>query len=167
MAAAVFLEPPQVALLWKKGLRDSKRLSPSRRERLFTLMNQKGILWRAQAASVDRIDRDNILQASLWAMGRSVDAFPFKPDLVVVDGNQPIPGLEFPQKTVVRGDSRVLAVAAASVVAKVLRDRFMVFLDSLHPEYGFARHKGYPTKFHREALALYGPTGWHRRSFSW
>jgi ribonuclease HII len=100
-------------------------------------------------------------------MRRSVEQFPFTPDLVVVDGNCPIPALTCPQKTVIKGDARVLSVGAASVVAKVLRDRVMTSLDPFYPDYGFARHKGYPTKMHREVLQRLGPTPWHRRSFSW
>ncbi len=167
VAAAVWLEPGQMQSLWKMGLRDSKKLSPSRREKIFAEILRLGVVWRAQAASAARIDRDNILQASLWTMKRSVEQFPFLPDLVVVDGNCSIPGLGCPQKTVIKGDSRVLSVAAASVVAKVLRDRVMTTLDTCYPDYGFARHKGYPTKMHREILKRLGPTPWHRKSFSW
>ncbi len=167
VAAAVWLQPQEMRTLWTMGLRDSKKLSPLRREKIFAEMLRLGVLWRAQAASPLRIDRDNILQASLWAMRRSVEQFPFLPDLVVVDGNCPIPSLTCSQKALIKGDSRVLSVAAASVVAKVLRDRVMITLDPLYPDYGFARHKGYPTKMHREALHRLGPTPWHRRSFSW
>jgi len=166
VAAAVWLEPAQMRELWKMGLRDSKKLSPAKREKIFREILGLKILWRAQAASAGRIDHINILQASLWAMKRSVEQFPFVPDLVAVDGNCPIPGLFCPQKTVIKGDNRILSVAAASVVAKVLRDRVMITLDAFYPEYGFARHKGYPTKMHREALKCFGPTPWHRRSFS-
>lgn len=166
VAAAVWLDPEQMRSLWRMGLRDSKKLSPSRREKLFGEMLRRKVVWRAQAASAARIDRDNILQASLWAMKRSVEKLPFSPDLAVVDGNCLIPGLGCPQKTVIKGDSRVLSVAAASVVAKVLRDRVMVTLHAFYPEYGFAQHKGYPTKMHREVLQRLGPTSWHRRSFS-
>ncbi len=167
VAAAAVLNSCQMRELMRLGLRDSKRLSPRRREALFDAMGALGVIWRAQAASPARIDRDNILQASLWAMRRSVLALPGSPDLVVVDGIVEIPALPLPQRALPRGDDRVPCVAAASVVAKVLRDRIMDRLDRLFPEYGFRAHKGYPTAAHRRALAQYGPSPVHRRSFSW
>jgi len=167
VAAAVTLNLFQMRELMRLGLRDSKRLSHRRRETIFASLGTLGVVWRAQAASPARIDRDNILQASLWAMGRAVLALPERPHLVVVDGTVEIPGLPLPQRALPRGDDRVLCVAAASVVAKVLRDRIMDRLDRLFPEYGFRAHKGYPTAAHRRALAQYGPSPVHRRSFSW
>ena len=167
VAAAAVLEPFQMRELMGLGLRDSKRLSPRRRDIIFASLGLLGVVWRAQAASPARIDRDNILQASLWAMGRAVLALPERPHLVVVDGTVEIPGLPLPQRALPRGDDRVLCVAAASVVAKVLRDRIMDRLDRLFPEYGFRAHKGYPTAAHRRALVQYGPSPVHRRSFSW
>ncbi len=166
VAAAAFLTPFQESFLKDRGLTDSKKLSASGRDRLFALMKELKVLWRAQAASPARIDRDNILQASLWAMRRSVLKLSLAPDLVVVDGNQTIPSLPFPQESRVKADSQVPQVAAASVVAKVLRDRAMVALDRCYPDWGFAGHKGYPTKQHREAVRTLGFSPVHRRSFT-
>lgn len=149
------------------GLTDSKKLTPRKRDRLFDEMNALGVCWRAQAASPARIDSMDILRASLWAMGRSVKKLPLVYDTVLVDGTFPLPGLTCPQLPLPKGDSLIPAVAAASVVAKVLRDRIMLSLDPLFPGYGFARHKGYPTAAHRAALALLGPSAVHRRSFAW
>lgn len=166
VAAAAFLTPFQEAFLVDRGLTDSKKLSAVKRERLFGLMLELRVLWKAQAASPVRIDRDNILQASLWAMGRSVMQLGLEPDLVVVDGTQAIPSFPFSQEPRVRADSEVPQVAAASIVAKVLRDRVMVALDRCYPGWGFAVHKGYPTKMHREAVKAFGFTPIHRRSFT-
>lgn len=169
VAAAVSLTPGQEEALASLGLRDSKKLTPARRERLFAAMGELGVAWRAQAAGVERIDRDNIARASLWAMGQSVvrlrPFLPRDPECVVVDGILSIPGLPFPQCLLVAADALVPAVSAASVVAKVLRDRAMTALDRLWPGYGFARHKGYPTAAHREAVARHGLSPVHRRSF--
>lgn len=166
MAAAAVLTPFQEAFLIDRGLTDSKKLSEAKRERLFSLMLELKVLWKAQAASPARIDRDNILQASLWAMGCSVMKLGVVPDLVVVDGTQTIPSLPFSQEPRVKADSEVPQVAAASVVAKVLRDRVMVVLDRCYPGWGFAGHKGYPTKKHREAVKALGFSPVHRRSFT-
>ncbi|MCF7936155.1 MAG: ribonuclease HII [Synergistales bacterium] len=166
VAAAVMATREQLRGLASSGLKDSKKLSPRKREEFFALFREWGILWRAQAASAVRIDRTNILRASLWAMYRSVMQLPLAPDLVVVDGRAPIPGLPFPQRGVVGGDEKVLPVAAASVVAKVLRDRAMVALDRLYPHWGFRRHKGYPTREHRVLVHEIGLSPIHRRSFA-
>lgn len=165
LAAAVILTRPQARVLIAEGLRDSKKLKEVDRERLFLRMGELGVCWRAQAASCKRIDRMNILRASLWAMNRAVSALPTRPDLLIVDGNARVDGLEIAQKTLPRADDIVPAVAAASVIAKVLRDRVMLRMDRFFPLYGFAKHKGYPTKQHREALVLMGPSAIHRRSF--
>ncbi|WP_300525558.1 ribonuclease HII [Aminiphilus sp.] len=167
VAAAAILLPSQIRILHAFGLTDSKKLSPRKRERLFALLCDLGVLWKAQAASPERIDDMNILQASLWCMKRSVRALPVPPDLVVVDGTVRIPGLDLPQRTLPKADERVLAVAAASVVAKVLRDRVLTVLDKVYPGWGFARHKGYPTAEHRRILEEKGLSPVHRRSFSW
>ena len=167
VAAAAVLTPDQRRRLMQRGLGDSKALTPRRRESLFALMEELGELWRAQAASAARIDGTNILAASLRAMGRATVALDPPPDLVVVDGNARIPGLSLPQRCLPGGDALVPAVMAASVVAKVLRDRAMESLDRLYPGYGFAKHKGYPTAEHRRALERLGPSPVHRATFRW
>ncbi len=169
VAAAVSLTPVQEEALLSLGLRDSKKLTPRGRERLWDAMAELGVAWRAQAAGMARIDRDNVSRASLWAMGRSVlRLWPLlarEPECVVVDGILAIPDLPFPQWPLVAADDIIPAVSAASVVAKVLRDRAMTALDRLWPDYGFARHKGYPTAMHREAVARLGLSPVHRESF--
>lgn len=165
VAAAVILERCEIRRLLSMGLNDSKKLSPASRERLFREMVLMGVIWRAQAASPARIDRDNILAATLWAMRLCVTALPEMPDLVVVDGSIPIRGLVIRQKALPGGDGIVPAVAAASVVAKVLRDRVMRSLDTVFPLYGFCRHKGYPSRDHVEKLRCFGPCEVHRKSF--
>ena len=165
MAAAVVLAPEQRRILVKMGLDDSKRLSPAKRCHLFETMLGLGVHWKAQAASPARIDSVNILQATLWAMKASVEGLPPGVELVIVDGNQVIPGLSLRQKALPRADSLVPSVAAASVVAKVLRDRVMETLACRFPQYGFEIHKGYPTPAHRETLKRLGPCEIHRISF--
>ena len=169
VAAAVSLTREQEEALLALGLRDSKKLTASQRERLWRAMTDLDVAWSAQAASVARIERDNISRASLWAMGRSVvrlrPSLPRDPECVVVDGILSIPNLPFAQRPLAGADSLVPAVSAASVVAKVLRDRAMTALDRLWPDYGLARHKGYPTAAHREAVARLGLSPVHRRSF--
>ncbi|MDD4837132.1 MAG: ribonuclease HII, partial [Dethiosulfovibrio sp.] len=122
----------------------------------------------AQAASVEMIDRINILNATLWAMKKAVDRLPGSMfDGVIVDGDKEIPGLTVPQQVVPKGDDLYPQISAASVVAKVLRDRVMTVLDGLYPEYGFSSHKGYGTKAHREAMNSLGLSPVHRKSFHW
>jgi len=166
VAAAVILDRRQTGCLLSMGLKDSKKLSPSRREKIFREILSLGVVWRAQAASHRRIDDDNILAATLWAMGGCVCALPVVPDLVVVDGSVAIPVKGFRQKTLPGGDGIVPAIAAASVVAKVLRDRVMVVLDGIFPEYCFKKNKGYPSREHVERLRAFGPCPVHRRSFN-
>ena len=165
VAAAAILTNEQRSVLIGEGLRDSKKLTEKSRERLFEIICSCGVVWRAQAASPHRIDRMNILQASLWCMKRSVEKLPTQPNLVLIDGNKYIPGIFIKQKYIVKGDDKVPAIAAASVIAKVLRDRIMITLDTLYPRYGFARHKGYPSAKHRAILAEIGPSPVHRMSF--
>jgi len=165
IAAAVILSIGQREALLARGLKDSKRMTPKKREDMFSFMNELGVIWRAQAASPYRIDRMNILQASFWCMRRSVEKLNVRPELVLVDGCLKIPRLLTPQKCVVKGDSKVPAIAAASVVAKVLRDKVMRELDKKYPEYGFANHKGYPCRAHRAVLESVGPCPIHRLTF--
>ena len=165
MTAAVMLVPPQVKVLRAEGLDDSKKLTARMREKIFARMKELGVVWRAQGASHKRIDATNILAATLWAMRRAVAALPECPDVVVVDGLIPIPDLPCRQMTLARADSRVPAVMAASVVAKVLRDRIMVDFHKLYPEYEFEKHKGYPTARHRALVDMLGPSPIHRLSF--
>ena len=151
------------------GLDDSKRLSERRREHLFGAVLEVARASGVGSASPEEIDALNILQATRLAMRRALEAAvralaPAQPGLVVVDGNVPI-ATWLPQRTLVGGDRRSLTVAAASVLAKVTRDRQMVELDTRHPGYGFSEHKGYPTARHREALRELGPCPIHRRSF--
>lgn len=165
VAAAAILTGEQRELLLSLGLNDSKKLTPKRREKIFAAICEAGVEWRAQAASPRVIDRINILNASLWCMKRSVERLSLSPDLVLVDGNRAVPGLVMRQRAVVKGDARVPVIAAASIVAKVLRDRVMDALDKIYPEYSFAKHKGYPSKLHRELIAEYGASPVHRLSF--
>ncbi len=165
VAAAAILTAEQRGWLLSAGLRDSKKLTPKRREALFDKICEAGIIWRAQAACARRIDKINILQASLWCMKRSVEQLALSPSLVLVDGNRAIPGLGLPQKPVIKGDDRVPVIAAASIVAKVLRDRVMEVMDRIYPQYSFAKHKGYPSALHKSLIAEYGPSPIHRLSF--
>lgn len=161
VAAAVIL-PADVHL---PRLNDSKKLSPVTRDVLFDAVYEEAIAVGVGTCSPAEIDELNILQASLEAMRRAVSDLALTPDHLLVDGNQPIPDAPWPQTPVVRGDARSLSIAAASVVAKVTRDREMVALDAAFPVYGWAGHKGYPTTSHYDALRAHGPSPHHRRSF--
>jgi ribonuclease HII len=165
MTAAVILTPAQFHVLLSEGLADSKKLSERARERLFARMSELGVVWAAQAASHRRIDGTNILASTLWAMRRALLSLTAVPDLVVVDGVIAIPDVSLRQITLPKADSKVPAVMAASVAAKVLRDRAMRSLHRLYPDYGFDRHKGYPTAAHRAVLDMLGPSPVHRLSF--
>jgi ribonuclease HII len=159
-AAAVILDPARPV----PGIADSKELSPARREELALLIKQAAVAWAIASAGVDEIDALNILQASLLAMKRAVEALAAAPELVLVDGNR-CPSLACAAEAVVGGDASVPVIGAASILAKVSRDREMARLDALYPGYGFARHKGYPTRQHLAALREQGPCEIHRRSF--
>jgi len=161
VAAAVILDPKAPI----QGLMDSKKLSEKKREALAAEIKQKALCWSVARADVEEIDRINILQASLLAMRRAVLALTIAPDHVMVDGNH-CPQLDCPVEAIVKGDALVPAISAASILAKVVRDREMCALDSIYPGYGFAAHKGYPTAVHMQALELLGPTVIHRRSFA-
>ncbi|OLQ27401.1 ribonuclease HII, partial [Pseudomonas aeruginosa] len=147
------------------GLNDSKKLSEARREALFEEIREKALAWCIARAEVEEIDRLNILHATMLAMQRAVEGLSVTPRLALIDGNR-CPKLAVPCAPVVKGDSQVPAIAAASILAKVSRDREMVELDRVYPGYGMAGHKGYPTAVHLEALSRLGPTPIHRRSFA-
>jgi ribonuclease HII len=146
-------------------LADSKKLSEKRREQLSELIKQQAHSWNLGRAEVEEIDRINILQASLLAMRRAVEGLPDTPDLALVDGKH-APQLTCRVDTVIGGDALVEAISAASIIAKVARDREMIDLDDRYPGYGLARHKGYPTKQHLEGLQALGVSPIHRRSFA-
>lgn len=143
---------------------DSKRMSASKRELSAKKLHDSAVAVAIGQASVAEIDSINILQASLLAMQRAVMALRHKPDSVLVDGNR-APELPYPTTTIIKGDASEPAISAASIVAKVARDQFLLKLDREYPLYGFAQHKGYPTAQHIAALAKHGPCRWHRRSF--
>jgi len=161
IACAVILDPERPI----DGLRDSKRLSPARREALAQCIRERTLAHGVGRAEPGEIDRLNILQASLLAMRRAVLALRPLPERVLVDGNR-CPELPMPCEAVVKGDDRIPAIAAASILAKVIRDKEMVELDRRHPGYGLAGHKGYPTAAHLAALERLGPSPIHRRSFA-
>lgn len=161
VTAAVILDPENPIT----GLNDSKKLTEKRREALFDEIQKKALSFCIARASVAEIDDINILQASLLAMHRAVAGLSIQPEYVLVDGNK-VPKWPYKAEAVVKGDSRVPAIAAASILAKVTRDREMVALDSVYPGYGIAGHKGYPTKVHMEALQRLGVTPIHRRSYA-
>lgn len=160
VTAAVILDPHNPV----EGLADSKKLTEKKRERLFAEIQEKALYWsigRAEAAEIDQI---NILQATFLAMQRAVAGLPVRPGFVLVDGNK-APDFDVPAQAVIKGDGLVPEISAASILAKVTRDREMAELDKLFPQYGFAKHKGYPTALHLEMLAQYGVTEHHRTSF--
>ena len=148
-----------------KGLADSKKLSPKRRATLYDEIKAKALCCCVAQASVEEIDRLNILQATLLAMRRAVEGLRLKPVKVWVDGNR-LPVLDVRAEAIVQGDAKVPAISAASILAKVDRDRWCEDIDLQFPDYGFARHKGYGTADHLQALREHGPTPWHRRSFA-
>ncbi|MFZ2320153.1 MAG: ribonuclease HII [Pseudomonas sp.] len=160
VTAAVILDPARPIL----GLNDSKKLTEARRELLFDEIREKALSWCIARAEVEEIDQLNILHATMLAMQRAVAGLHVTPRLALIDGNR-CPQLAVPSAAVVKGDSKVPAIAAASILAKVSRDREMQALDRQYPGYGIAGHKGYPTAVHLEALQRLGPTPVHRRSF--
>lgn len=161
VAAAVILDPARPI----EGLADSKKLSEARREALAPIIRERALAWALGRAEVEEIDAINILQASLLAMRRAVLALPVAPEFALIDGNR-CPDLPCLAEAVVKGDSRVAAISAASIIAKVARDREMVELDGLYPGYGLAGHKGYPSPAHLAALERLGVTAIHRHSFA-
>jgi ribonuclease HII len=161
VAAAVILDPNNPI----EGLNDSKKLTEKKREKLFIEIQEKALAWAIAEASAAEIDEHNILQASLLAMRRAVEALDIQPDHVLVDGNKIPQGLAMSCDAVIGGDALHAEISAASILAKVTRDRQMVEMDHKFPHFGFAKHKGYPTKAHFEAIALHGVIEEHRRSF--
>lgn len=160
VTAAVILDPTKPIA----GLADSKKLSEKKRDALYPEIIEKALAWSLGRAEPHEIDELNILHATMLAMQRAVAGLHITPDYVLIDGNR-CPKLAMPSQAVVKGDSKVAEISAASILAKVTRDREMVELDERFPEYGFAQHKGYPTAYHLEKLALHGVTEFHRRSF--
>ncbi|MGJ7548237.1 ribonuclease HII [Pseudomonas alloputida] len=160
VTAAVILDPARPIL----GLNDSKKLTEAKREALFDEICEKALSFCIARAEVDEIDRLNILQATMLAMQRAVEGLHVTPKLALIDGNR-CPKLAVPAAPVIKGDSQVPAIAAASILAKVTRDREMSAFELIYPGYGIGGHKGYPTPVHLEALARLGPTPIHRRSF--
>ena len=169
LAASVYLTPKQEKKLLAMKLRDSKKLSAKAREELFNAMNELGVLWEAHSGTIARIERDNILQASLWTMGESAKKLAARletpPSCVVVDGTERIPKLKIPQWTLIEADKLVPVVSAASIIAKVLRDRLMIEMSPKYPGYDFAKNKGYPTMQHIEAVNKLGISKAHRPYF--
>ena len=160
-AAAVILDDMSPI----SGLADSKKLSPKKRDLLYDIIKARALCFSVAMASVDEIDQLNILQASLLAMQRAVKGLRLKPMKVLVDGNR-LPVLDIRAEAIVKGDSKVASISAASILAKVERDRWCVEIDSQYPLYGFAIHKGYGTSLHLNALKEHGPCALHRSSFA-
>ena len=159
-AAAVILEDDTLI----EYLNDSKKISEKRRELLFDEIKEKAKAWCIATASVVEIDSLNILQATMLAMKRAVEGLGMEPDMALVDGNR-LPELSCPAQCVIKGDATSASIAAASVLAKVARDRYMRELDQAYPQYQFSQHKGYGTKLHCDMLRQYGPSPVHRRTF--
>ncbi len=165
VAAAVILPRSAIALLAQLGVRDSKKLSPQRRQKLAIEIKTVALAWQIASATVAEIDEINILQASLLAMKRAITNLAITPEICLIDGNQKIPQLSIPQQTLVQGDSRSIVIAAASILAKVWRDEQITNLAATYPEYHLAQNKGYGTAQHLAALRQYGASSLHRQSF--
>ncbi len=161
VTAAVILDPKRPI----EGLTDSKKLTEKKRNSLFEEIKEKALAWSLGRAEPEEIDALNILGATLLAMERAVKALSIEPTYVLIDGNHIPKGITIPSQAVVKGDLRVMQISAASILAKVVRDREMQQLDLIYPQYGFAKHKGYPTKDHMQALEQYGAILEHRKSF--
>ncbi|MCB8769167.1 ribonuclease HII [Acinetobacter soli] len=162
VAAAVILDPDHPIA----GLNDSKKLTEKKREKLFIEIQEKALAWSIAEATHTEIDELNILQATFLAMRRAIDGLQQQPMKVIVDGNQIPKGMTIACEAIVGGDATHAEISAASILAKVTRDRQMVELDQKYPLFGFAKHKGYPTKVHFEAIAQYGVIDEHRRSYA-
>ncbi|RSB51410.1 ribonuclease HII [Acinetobacter soli] len=162
VAAAVILDPDHPIA----GLNDSKKLTEKKREKLFIEIQEKALAWSIAEATHTEIDELNILQATFLAMRRAVDGLQQQPMKVIVDGNQIPKGMTIACEAIIGGDATHAEISAASILAKVTRDRQMIELDQKYPLFGFAKHKGYPTKVHFEAIAQYGVIDEHRRSYA-
>ena len=160
VAAACILKPDAVIV----GLDDSKKLTEKKREALFEVIKENCLTYCIAVSKPTEVDKYNILEASLLAMRRAVSGLSVRPDLLLVDGNKAY-GFDVPAEAVVKGDGKSMSIAAASVLAKVTRDRLCLALHEIYPQYNFAKHKGYPTKEHMLAVYEYGPCPEHRRSF--
>lgn len=165
VASAVVIPFASIPQLVALGVKDSKKLSPAKRQQLIQPIRELVVGWQISSVSVAEIDKLNILQASLLAMKRCILNLPVTPDICLIDGNKPIPNLELRQKTVVKGDLRSPVIAAASILAKVWRDESIIDLANQYPQYDLSRNKGYPTVKHRLAIQKYGISPQHRRSF--
>jgi ribonuclease HII len=166
VAAAVILSPTAAEVLLNAGVKDSKQLRGPTREILYETIKTHAVDCRIGIASVREIDRINILQASLLAMRRAVSRLAVTPDLCLIDGNRPIPNFTIEQRTIIKGDQTEVAIAAASIIAKVWRDRLLLRLDRRYPGYHLASNKGYGSRVHLEALQTLGPSCQHRLSFA-
>ena len=160
-AAAVILPPD----FHNDLINDSKQLTERRREQLRPIIEREAVAWAVAMVSPEEIDRINILRASITAMHRALDQLSVRPEGILVDGNRFFPYQDIPYTTIVKGDGKMLSIAAASILAKTHRDELMCRLDAEFPQYGWARNKGYPTPDHRAAIKQYGATVYHRRTF--
>ncbi len=160
VAAAVIL--PEGLII--EGLNDSKKLSEKKREALFDIICEKALSYSVALATHEEIDEYNILGATMLAMKRAAEGLDIKPDLLLIDGNR-AKGFDIPVKTVIKGDALIPSIAAASILAKVTRDRLCLEMDEKYPEYGFKVHKGYPTEYHRKKVVELGPCPEHRKTF--
>jgi ribonuclease HII len=165
VASAVVIAKKDIPLLQELGVKDSKKLSAKRRQELFQQIKEKVVSWQISQATVTEIDQINILQASLLAMKRAVLGLDHPPQIVLVDGNRPIPNLPFNQKTIIKGDMRSPVIAAASILAKVWRDDLIIKLAQTYPQYDLIANKGYGTKKHLSAIKKYGISSEHRKTF--
>lgn len=147
-----------------EGINDSKKLSEKKREKLYDVITENAVAYSVSMVDAKTVDEINILQATFLAMRNAVNGLSVKPDLALIDGNQK-PHLEIEERTVVKGDAKSVSIAAASILAKVTRDRYMIELDKKYPEYCFSKHKGYGTKLHYEMIEKYGICPEHRKSF--
>ncbi len=159
--AAAVIFPKGLAI---DGVNDSKKLTEKKREQLYDVIKENALAYSIVSVDEKEIDEINILNAAMKAFKMALDTLPQKADFALLDGNR-APQMDIPYEAVVKGDAKVQAIAAASILAKVERDRYITEMDKIYPQYGFAKHKGYPTKGHKEAVAKYGPSPIHRLTF--